>query len=306
MAKNDAETKEVKAGETFDIDDAHRNFEKLTIYQGGRVNIKTNADIKIKGLVKEGAKVNEVPADGPMNARALADSIGQTTADIYIMGASGSAGTNGDPGEDGQSGKEGTNGTCDWFHSTGPAAGAGGDGSKGGSGGQASDGGKGVDAPPVRMSVGQLTGTVFLVSGGGDGGKGGKGGKGGGGGKGGKGGDGATWGAYSVSGANGGMGGNGGDGGAGGNGGDGGNGSLITIRYKPIDKGSQFVPYAIESSPGTGGAGGVGGKGGEGGSGGGYGGKPGTGGNAGTTGKSGNTGGNKGQPSTFDIQQGEL
>jgi hypothetical protein len=289
------------------ITDNNRNFGTVTIKPGGQIFIKTSADITVKQLTKESGTLKSVApsAGNATNPRGLAASLEQSTPDISIMGTPGKSGNNGANGAAGNPGVPGTNASCNWASGCTDGS-AGTNGAPGGNAGDASNGGKAGDVLPVRMSVGTLTGTLFLVSAGGEGGSGGIGGAGGNGGNGGKGGDGDSDGAYSHNGYAGGNGANGGNGGNGGDGGDGGNGALIMIRYATLSPNSQFVPNAYSSSPGAGGSGGVGGNGGAGGVGGSKGGTNGTPGAVGSAGKSGLPGSGHGQPSVFDIQQGTL
>lgn len=297
----------VTSSNPLNINDNDRDFGIVTIEPGGQIFIETSADIKIDQLIKKSGAKNlaAVSAEGPVKAMALAASLGYSTPDISIMGKPGPTGNSGANGPAGNPGVNGTNASCNWASGCTDGS-AGTDGASGGGAGNATHGGKGGDVLPVRISVGTLTGTVFVVSGGGDGGAGGIGGAGGAGGKGGTGGNGDSDGAYSRNGYAGGNGGAGGAGGAGGDGGDGGNGDLVTIRYGTLGANSQFVPHAHSSLPGPGGSGGVGGAGGSGGVGGTRGGTNGKPGAVGSTGKSGSPGSGHGQPSVFDIQQGSL
>ena len=179
----------------------------------------------------------------------MADAIarGQTTPDISIVGKPGNSGTNGTNGPAGQAGIAGKNASCNWASGCSDGS-AGTNGSDGGNAGNGSNGNDGGDAPPVRMYVGKLIGTVFVAGAGGDGGNGGAGGTGGNGGAGGTGGNGDSQGAYSHNGYSGGNGGKGGTGADGGKGGSGGNGSLVTIAYGALDPNSQFVPHTGPSA----------------------------------------------------------
>ena len=170
------------------ITDSYRDFGIVTIKPGGQIFVETTADVKIKELNKgTPPKLNAALENAGVNLHMALAAAASPTPDMSIVGAAGSAGTNAANGVAGTPGINGKDASCNWASGCNDGS-AGTNGSAGGAAGDASDGGKGGDAPPVRMSVGTLTGTVFISAGGGAGGNGGKGGDGGVGGNGGNGG----------------------------------------------------------------------------------------------------------------------
>jgi len=126
-------------------------------------------------------------------------------------------------------GKDGATGTVGDTGSTGTAGNM-----TGGTGGRGGDGGRGDDGPGGRLWLGELTGTLIVLAGGGNGGDAGAGGQGGQG--------------YNFVGR--GNGGRGGVGGPGGRGGDAGNGGSVVIAFVTLAPGSSIQPLARPNAPG--------------------------------------------------------
>ncbi|HEU4728231.1 MAG TPA: hypothetical protein VFT22_10090, partial [Kofleriaceae bacterium] len=189
----------------------------------------------------------------------LVDPLNPANINVYQVAMQGTTGANGtQPGQ-------APSGTCKCSN-TEPGS----NGQNGYIGGNAANGGQGTQAPEgmpnlrADITIGSLTGTLVVLTKGGDGSQGGKGGTGGTGGKGGKGGYGTQCTGTCDNGGDGGTGGPGGDGGTGGKGGNGANANDIFITV-PADQASQIVRVAQASVAGLAGAGGDGGPGGPGG-----------------------------------------
>jgi hypothetical protein len=223
----------------------------------------------------------------------VVDPLNTANINVYQVAMQGATGAGGSqPGQ-------ASGGTCKCSNTE-----PGDNGQSGYTGGQGANGNGGSLAPDglpnlrADISIGSLTGTLVVVSKGGDGAQGGKGGTGGRGGKGGQGGYGTQCSATCDNGGTGGQGGHGGDGGTGGKGGNGANGNDIYLTV-PAAQAGQIVRVAQTTVAGLAGVGGDRGNGGDGGDqggasmycSGGGGGKGGDGGNTGGGGTAGDRGG---------------
>jgi len=209
----------VYTSQTYPLD-KNLVFDTIMVYKGGKINCQGNITVKAKSFVQSNEE--RYP---PQAAKSFA--VGDTSGEgsFYSVGADGPNGTPGGNGAAGGKGSKGSNAT-DGKHCT--SAGNGGVGGNGTDGTTGGNGGDGQDGNCVTGDMGAITGTIILLSSGGDGGKGGTGGIGGDGGMGGDPGDTTT---SCPNKASQGQGGNGGKGGKGGNGGNGGNGNALVFRY---------------------------------------------------------------------------
>lgn len=107
---------------------------------------------------------------------AQAVNTGQSRPDILIVGRQAAAGDSGASKPPAQDGRNGRNADCGWRGCDSSTRGTKGDDGKDGD--HAQNGTDGGDAPPAKIFVGTLQGTMFVFGRGGDGGNGGKGGNG--------------------------------------------------------------------------------------------------------------------------------
>jgi hypothetical protein len=191
------------------------NYNKMTIKNGGYIEISADCAIVAVTFVREPGGGNPKPAD------------------IFIHGEDG---VDRQPGTGGSAGTDGRNGDRFRCDSAGGCCKS--DGQRGGDGtdgGDAKPGERGGDAaafgPQVTLALGTVSGLASLFNRGGNGGRGAAGGKGGDGGKGGKGGDGGMCVGCHCGSGSGGNGGDAGDGATNADGGNGGNGSNVIVTY---------------------------------------------------------------------------
>ncbi|OCA56093.1 hypothetical protein [Photorhabdus namnaonensis] len=235
-------------------------YDQITIEPGGEIIYCTNGTVKASTIAGHGS------AQKP---------------NLINKSSNGIDGFDGESGHDGLNGRDGVAG-IEKAYGCAVESTAGTDAIDGSSGGAGMGGGSGGNANDIVIDVQLLTGSINVVSVGGNGGKGGSGGNGGNGGMGGNGGNKVG----ECSAGSGGNGGNGGDGGHAGNGGKGGDSGNVYIH---LSEGQPVIN--TRSYGGNGGNGGKGGKGGEGGKGGaGDSSQPGVSGQDGVDGKSGGVG----------------